>query len=340
MTTKNSAIFTTPVGRIVWGSVYTPQSTDKDGNPLVVKSGPNKGKPTKKWAFGLAIAKTPGCAHFTQESWGQHFLAVAQRGFPNGAWQRPDFAWKVTDGDSTMPNKKGRVPNATPHNVGHWIISISTSMQAPRLFRQDQSQQWVQIIGEDDFVKCGHYVQVNLELTDNAPAESAGIYVNPRMVAWIAYGEEIISGPDVSEAGFGNVSLPAGASVVPVGNFAAAGPVAALPSATGFPTPIQTVGLPATTGLPASVANYQPAIQQQLATPPLQGIPQLNVAPNPAFLQTAPVAGIPVVPGLPAAPVAQPVKRMTATAQGTYEQYIQAGYNDQMLIQAGLMTVG
>jgi hypothetical protein len=325
MSTKNSAIFTTPVGRIVWGSVYTPQTADKDGNPLVVKSGQNKGKPTKKWAFGLAITKTPGCAHFTQESWGQHFLAVAQRGFPNGAWQRPDFAWKVTDGDSAMPNKKGRAPNATPHNVGHWIISISTSMQAPRLFRQDQSQQWVQIVGEDDFVKCGHYVQVNLELTDNAPAESAGIYVNPRMIAWVAYGEEIISGPDVSEAGFGGVPLPAGASAVPIGGFATASPVVGLPASPGAQLP----GLPGLNALPASVASYQP---QQQAAPVTQGIPQLPIVPNPAFLQAGPVAAL---PGL----TATPVKRMTAAAQGTYDQYIAAGYTDALLIQNGLMTV-
>ena len=334
MSTKNSAIFTTPVGRIVWGSVYTPQTTDKDGNPLIVKSGPNKGKPTKKWAFGLAIAKTPGCAHFTQESWGQHFLAVAQRGFPNGAFQRPDFAWKVTDGDSAMPNKKGRAPNSTPHNVGHWIISISTSMQAPRLFRQDQSQQWVQIVGEDDFVKCGHYVQVNLELTDNAPAESAGIYVNPRMIAWVAYGEEIVSGPDVSEAGFGGVAMPAGASAVPIGGFAAASPVAGLPGLPGL------AALPGLGALPATVASYQPLQQAAPALAP-SGIPQLPVVPNPAFLHTGGPAIVPLggVPALPAAIIAQPVKRMTSTAQGTYEQYINAGYTDELLIQNSLMTI-
>ena len=35
--------FTTPVGRLVMGSLYKPQTTDADGKPLVVKSGPNAG---------------------------------------------------------------------------------------------------------------------------------------------------------------------------------------------------------------------------------------------------------------------------------------------------------
>ena len=36
---------TTPVGRMVMGSLYTPETTDMLGKPLVVRSGPNAGQP-------------------------------------------------------------------------------------------------------------------------------------------------------------------------------------------------------------------------------------------------------------------------------------------------------
>ena len=52
-----STQFITPVGRLVQGDAHTPQATDSEGKPLVVKSGPNAGQPAKKWFIALAITK-------------------------------------------------------------------------------------------------------------------------------------------------------------------------------------------------------------------------------------------------------------------------------------------
>jgi len=53
---------TSPVGRIVMGSLYDPSTTDAEGKPLVVKTGPNAGQPRVNYFFALAIPKRPRAA--------------------------------------------------------------------------------------------------------------------------------------------------------------------------------------------------------------------------------------------------------------------------------------
>ncbi len=170
--------FTTPVGRLVMGSLYTPQTTNMEGQPLTVKSGPNAGQPTVKYFFALAIPKGSE-QHWSQTEWGQKILMAGQQGFPQGQWQTPTFAWKVVDGDSGVPNAKGKANNTRegyPHN---WVLSFSSgfSMLKP------------------------------------------GIYLNHNMVALSGFGPEISVGPDPASAGFGVAPLPAGASAAPVASF-------------------------------------------------------------------------------------------------------------------------
>jgi hypothetical protein len=74
---------TFPIGRLVWGSCYEAQTKNFDGTPLVIKTGPDAGKPTVKYAFGVAIPKG-GEQSWTQTSWGQQILAEAQASFPRG----------------------------------------------------------------------------------------------------------------------------------------------------------------------------------------------------------------------------------------------------------------
>ena len=58
--------FTTPVGRLVMGSLYDGQDTDAEGRPLVYKTGPDAGKPRKNFFFGIAIQKGSDYAGFDQ----------------------------------------------------------------------------------------------------------------------------------------------------------------------------------------------------------------------------------------------------------------------------------
>jgi hypothetical protein len=304
--------FTTPVGRLVGGSLYDPETTDYDGKPLVDKSG----APRQNFNFGVALPKT--AQHWANEPWGGQIWQLAHAAFPNGETQRHDFAWKITDGDSQIPNKRGRKPCEREGYPGHWVIWFSGGF-APKVYNADGSQQIV----EPNAVKPGYYVQVFGNVTDNKPSQSPGLYINHTYVALVGYGPEIQVGPDVSAAGFGqNVVLPPGASAVPVAGAFNPAPAPAVPSQPAMP--------PTTFTPPPAAPASAPA-----------PLPPVAVAPMPSILA---VPGQPVAPAVPAAPVAPPAppaapaRTMTAKAMGaTYEQLIANGWTDATLIQNGLM---
>lgn len=218
---------TTPVGRLVGGSLYDPETTDFDGKPLVGRDG----QPRVNYQFGVAIPKTPGVTHWANEPWGAPIYALAVADFPNGETARHDFSWKITDGDSQIPNKKGRKPCDREGYPGHWVMWFSGGF-APTVYNKDGTQ----TIAEKYAVKAGYYVQVFGNVSDNKPSQSPGLYVNHTYVALTAYGPEISVGPDVSAAGFGQgVTLPPGASVTPpAGSFSPQPPAA--PSAPVAPS--------------------------------------------------------------------------------------------------------
>jgi len=244
------------------GSLYKPQTTDADGKPLVVKSGPNAGQPKVTYFFALAVPKNPGETHWSQTPWGQLIYKAGAEAFPQ-AHVAPSFAWKVVDGDSTVPNKKGIAPISREGYKGNWVISFSSGF-APKIYNADGTQ----AIIEEDAVKLGYFVQVNGDVDGNGSGQNPGVFINHSMVALSAYGPEIVVGPDASSVGFGNAPLPAGASLTPPASF----------------TP------------PA-----QPAAVAQQAFPPVgvAAVQAAPVQPNPAFLQVPP----PVPTAPPAAPV-------------------------------------
>ena len=121
-----------PPGRLVWGSVYNPREKDAEGKPQLIKTGPNAGQPTKRWSFGVAIAKGSE-THWNQTKWGSDIYNTAARAWPNGQFQAPSFAWKVTDGDSTVPNKAGKKPCDREGYRGCWVLAFDSSY-APQLY--------------------------------------------------------------------------------------------------------------------------------------------------------------------------------------------------------------
>lgn len=208
---SNEHVLTTPVGRLVGGSLYTGKDTNYDGEPLTYKNGPKAGQPRTDFSFGVAFPKTPGATHWSSEPWLQAVWALGHAAFPGGEASRRDFSWKIIDGDSTEPNKKMKRPCDQEGQPGHWVVWFSGS-QPPRIYNANGSQ----LITEPGAVKLGYYVQVCGSVTDNKPSKTPGVYWNHSMVALAAYGPEITTGPDVGSAGFGQgVALPAGASVVP-----------------------------------------------------------------------------------------------------------------------------
>jgi hypothetical protein len=297
---------------MVAGSLYKPQTTNMEGKPLVVMNGPNAGQPTVRYFFAVAIPKNPGEAHWSQTEWGAKILGVAQQGFPQGQWQQPTFAFKIVDGDSAVPNAKGKAPNSREGYPGHWVLSFSSGF-APKIYNRDGSA----AIVEPDAVKLGYFVQVNADATSNDSMLKPGIFMNPNMVALSAYGPEIHVGPDVAAAGFGAAALPAGASATPLA-----------PAAAPFAAPLGTppLGAPAA---PFPVGIAPPASPSSPLAPPPQAVP------NPAFLGVPPVSP----PPAPPAPPAPTGPVMTAAANGaTYQQYVQAGWSHAQMVAAGLVV--
>lgn len=306
---------TTPPGRIVMGSLYKPNTTDAEGKPLIVKTGPNAGKPRVDYFFALAIPKGAE-THWSQTSWGAKIWAVGHAAFPQAA-QSPAFAWKIEDGDSAIPNKKGRKPCETEGCPKHWILKLSGGF-APKVY-QVEGAGFVQVMTED-FVKCGYWVEVYFSVEGNSSASQPGVYLNHSMVCLRARDKEIVMGADPSMAGFGAAPLPPGLSLTP--------PPGAMPP-------------PATPGIPPAPGYPVPGVPVPVPVPPAAPMP-IPVVPNPQYVQVpppAPAAPVPVpVPVPPPAPAA-PVRQMTAAANGVaYEAYIAQGWTDALLIQHGMMV--
>lgn len=305
--------FTTPVGRLVWGSLYVPRDKDAEGKPLVIKTGPSAGQPTKKWDFGVAVPKGAE-QHWNQTQWGQLIWQTGHAGFPGGQANAPTFAWKVTDGDSQIPNRKGRKPVDQEGYPRHWILSFSSSYP-PRTYNADGSKQYTEQDGQP--IKNGHYVQVAGNVDSNGSANQPGVYLNHNMVAHSGYGAEIISGPDATAVGFGQSPLPPGASTVPVG-----GMVAGVPTGTA-----QTTGYVGPAGSTGAVAGA-PVVPHY----PILGAGAALASPVPAVAPLPPVA-VPVIPAVPVVP------QMTAKAAGaTYEQFKAQGWSDDMMRAQGYLA--
>lgn len=252
----------TPVGRLVAGDVFKANTTDQKGNPLLVKKGPNAGQPKVEYFFAIAIPKTDP-AYNTEVM--AKLQAAARTGFPtlfdaSGNCIRPDFAWKIVDGDSRVPNQNNVIPATKEGYPGHWVVSFKGGY-APKVYTKGGEA----LITDPEMLKKGYYIRVYGTVTGNEDMQKPGVYLNPSMVEFVGYGEEIISGPD-GAAVFGGApaaNLPAGASAIPM-----AGTPIAMPS-----------------NMPAAPVATAPA-----------------VAPAPDFLNPQSMA-VPAAPAAPAAPV-------------------------------------
>lgn len=317
MSQQGTLNITTAVGRIVQGSIYDAQTKDMDGKQLTIKNGPDAGKPTQRFYFALAIPKSPGATHWANEPSLNPIWNFGHANCPQFA-TRQDFAWKITDGDSAVPNKAGRRPNSQEGFPGHWVLRLSSSY-AVKCFSVigKAAGQPPDPLTDPGAIQCGYYAQVNIDLGANNDPRNPGVYLNPRMVALAGYGPVIYQGPDPSAVGFGGAALPPGASAAPPAGFT---PPAPAPVAAAAPAPVAAPA-PAPVAAPAYVA------------PPAAAVPAVPVQPHPAIL-TPPALGAVVAPPPPAA-----VRQMTAKAGGaTYEQLIGAGWTDALLVQHGMMT--
>lgn len=355
--------FTSPVGRLVQGSVDEPQTKDAQGNPRVIKTGPNAGQPNPQYFIAVAFPKADPQGEFA--AFWQVLVAQAAADFPNlfpqgpaGACVHPNFSFKYIDGDGRDQNGK---PNAEKEGfAGHHVIRFASSYP-PRCFHAGRYAAHEQI-QEKGAIKRGYFVRVNGSVEGNGNAQRPGLYVNLDMVELSAYGPEIVSGPDASQAfGGGPAALPAGATSAPMAppsapTGAVPGMPAPAPVAPGMPAPAApaapasapTATYGAAPGMPAPAAapGYAPAAPAPAAPapyagfiPPTGGAPAASPGVPAAMPATSPIASPTSAPPPPAAPAAPaPGPQLTAAANGaTYEQLIANGWTDETLRQHGLM---
>lgn len=286
---------TTPVGRIVQGELWKPQPvTDQKNQPKLGADG----KQLVDYFFALAIPKNPGETHWANTAWGRQIWEEGHRAHPNFA-PHPTFSWKIEDGDSVVPNKKGKKNCDREGFPGNWILKFRSGYPIPTYNANGSAPM------PPEAFETGHYAQVNLSCKGNT-GETPGVYLNPQMVALSGYGERIINTPDASEAGFGAAPLPAGASPAPLS---------------------VTLSTPGASAPPAAPSLPVPAPQPM---PPVAAAPAAP-SPIPVVPNTTILAGPPPAPAAPA-------YQMTAAAGGfTREQYHAQGWTDEALRAKGMM---
>ena len=192
----------TPVGRLVYGNLYKPNvKKDNNGAP---KLG-NDGQPMVSFDYGLAIPKG-GEQHWAQTEWGRLIWEEGHRAFPRGETQRPDFAWKIHDGDSTVPNRANKRYCDKEGYPGHWVLNFSTGWPS-KYVNHDGSR----VLLDNELIKPGYYVQIAGTVSGNDSTQSPGLYLNHQVMSLQSVFAEIESGTiDATTVGFGQAAMPNG----------------------------------------------------------------------------------------------------------------------------------
>lgn len=357
---------TSPRGRLVQGDAFEPQTTDQNGAPLTIKTGPNAGQPTRRWFIGVAFPKADPrtlpylkqMADFAAQQWPAYFPNGATGQPPMFGCTHPRFSIKIMDGDGVDENGK---PNREKEGfAGHWVVKYSTSLQAPGVWQEPDFDEMARIT-DPRHLPRGYFCRVNHTVQSNENDQRPGMYVNLDKIAISAdqAGAAVIqSGPTAAQAfgaapsGGGGAPAPAAPATPP-----AAGGLQPMPGAAYTIEALRTAGwtddqivaggyatkaapLPATPPAPAAPAPAAPtpgaSIPPTPGSAPATASPSNPPAPYDGFMGGSGVTPPPV----PAAPAA-PVRQMLPAAQGaSYEDMVKAGWTDEMMVQHGMMAAG
>jgi hypothetical protein len=314
-----------------------------DGRPRVYPPGhPKAGQPKISYFFAVAIPKAANETAWWDTAWGKEAVAIASAAWPQGQWQTPSFAWKIEDGDSTIPNKRGRRNAASEGFPGNWIVNFSSGF-APKIILPGNPPQ---PLVEPDVVKLGYWVEVLGTIRSNETASNPGIYVNHDMVAFRGRDKEIFAGIDPASVPFGQSAVPSHVTMAPTAS-----------GGSGFPAQLPQAGAPAVPGgMPMQGGPASPAVPSMPGAPVGAGVAvpggtPLAVQPSASFI-APPVAGAPspALPAAPAAPSAPPAQayvdpagappgyRMANPQGARYEAYRQNNWTDAQLLQSGHMV--
>lgn len=276
----------TPVARLVSGHpmVSYPVVDNKTNTPKLMATGESM----NSTSVGLAFPKGAE-THWNQTIWGAPIWNAGMAAFPNGEFNAATFAWKVTDGDSPVPNKKGNKPCDNDGWKGHWVMFLSTMFSIPsyHVGRYESHQ----VIQDKNEIKTGDYVRASFNVTGNnikGPTESPGVYLNPVMIEISRAGIAIVSANAPSAtAAFGATApeIPAGALIDNSVVTPAAAPAPAVAAQTAVVTPAPAVA--------AQTAVVTPTVQTAVVTP-AHDLVQPQPTPG-AVVTPPPVIAAPVV---------------------------------------------
>ena len=191
--------FVTPVARLIHGHPIkqNTRTDDVTKQPLIGKDG----QPVKEVYIGIAIPKGSE-SDWKGTEWGKQIMMAAldaENGYDSATTRRPDFSFKVVDGDSDIPNKNGVAPNTDQYKRGHWVLNLTTRIPYPCYHVGKYSP--LDAIQDVNAIKLGDFVRVNIVAKGNKPAKSPGVYLNPNLLELNRVGEAIIregSGPDAA----------------------------------------------------------------------------------------------------------------------------------------------
>lgn len=237
-----------PTGRIVQGNPLfkSPVMDDVTKQQKIGKDG----QPSFNWWITVAFDKKdpavwPMICAIKQEAAAAYPQLFPQGWNPNAANEgcvRPDFAFKVVDGD-------GMDLNGKPHSNkegwgGHYILKISTYAGTMKCY--DGLQNNLPITDMEQ-IHTGKFVRVSLDIKGNGWTgqgnSKPGLFINPDGVQLVGHGAKISGGPDAETMFAAPVStyVPAGMSTTaPVAAIAMPGQAAPQMQMPGQPAPQMT----------------------------------------------------------------------------------------------------
>ena len=187
-----------PVGRLVAGHPMEMHPV-MDDRTNVQKTFKDNITPMFNQSVGIAIPKA-GETHWNQTQWGAQIQAVAVAAYPRGEHTMATFSWKITDGDSTEPNKKMVTPASREGYPGHWVVFASSCFPTPSYHAGKYQPH--EVIQNKNEIKKGDYVRISFNTAPNNSSDSPGMYINPVMLELSRAGIAIMSGnaPDAAAA--------------------------------------------------------------------------------------------------------------------------------------------
>lgn len=308
----------TPEMRLVQGSAFARQDKDLAGKPFKK----DDGTPYTKGFIALAGQKGNAEIEAFRKLLMDQGPVECPQFFPGGVCNRPNFSYKIIDGDGVDQN--GQPNNTKEGFAGHWVFRMSTmfEIKAFPTGKYGIADQMTQTPGGPEPFGRGNYVRAIITVKSNGDANKPGLAVYPSHVEFMRAGAPITSGPSAASL-FGQ----AGGAPAPGG-----GPIYTMtPAATATREAYHASGWSDAQLIAGNLMTVQtPAA----APPPAPAAPAAPAAPLPPG-GSAPA---PAPPAQTAVAAGAPGYKMADANGPAYAAYIGQGWTNAALVQNQIMV--